>query len=370
MQNMIGKDFDNLPQRSIYYFLSTMPSFRPIKSNEASEDQQRSAYYFIKGVYEKLYNDPTLLGFKLEPDDSFSDWEMQKTKPNLPVKIRGTIKKVEEFLSFLYTISLNGKRDGDVFILPMPNYQIKRSVMKQLQTFDVAVAENGSNYSVTFPHQVSAGLALLARISCENTAEEHEGRRKHYLLFSRGVFDAGSKYTREVFGSLSANLDAFIKLTDFLERRRYTRVDCRKHHISLDYVKAYSNKDEPLRDNWAERIHGGIEICYEELRKNQLLIGLRIPYFAEILNSADKMPEKVKRFVLQRSKKCDNCRYCVQTDKTGTRPLIYKDVDGQQICPLFAGFQYQWRSMDEETVDNITAMLEYIDKQFKARVGV
>jgi hypothetical protein len=103
MVNMISKDFDNLMQRSIYYFLATFPTFTEISSPEVTESEQKNAYNFIKSIYEKLYINPALLGLKPVPDDSFGDWEQQKAKPNLSSKIRSTIKKVDENIYNLST---------------------------------------------------------------------------------------------------------------------------------------------------------------------------------------------------------------------------------------------------------------------------
>jgi hypothetical protein len=79
------------------------------------------------------------------------------------------------------------------------------------------------------------------------------------------------------------------------------------------------------------------------------------------------MNDKVKNFVIITSKKCDGCGYCVQTDKTGKRPLIFVNVGDHKICPLFCGFQYRWRSINEEIVDNIIEMLKFIDETFAER---
>ena len=89
-----------------------------------------------------------------------------------------------------------------------------------------------------------------------------------------------------------------------------------------------------------------------------------MPFFDELLKNSDKMNEKVKNFIVNTSKKCDNCRYCVQTDKTGKRPLIFASVGEYKICPLFCGFSYRWKTLNEETVDNIIEILKFIDEIF------
>lgn len=64
MHNMVNKSFDNLAQRSLYYFLSTYPTFVSVRSGIATVEEQETAYNFIKGIYEKTYNDPALLKIK------------------------------------------------------------------------------------------------------------------------------------------------------------------------------------------------------------------------------------------------------------------------------------------------------------------
>jgi len=325
MESMINKDFDNLSQRCVYYFLVTYPSFYPVKSDKADESEQKAAYDFILNIYKNLYDDPMLLKIKPVPDDALNEWQPQKEKPGLAPKLRGIIKKINGFIKqFHQDISDGTPINKNILCLAGENIPIH-------------------------------GLKLLAEISKDN-----------YIYFSRGIFDPAAPWTREVFGNMFENRDAFDKLLDFIETNHYTRVDNKdlNHGISLDYIKNYGSPDDMLKWAWAERTRGGIEIVYEEILKNQPLLTMRIPYFAEILKNADKMNERVRNFIISQSKKCDNCRYCVQTDKTGKRPLSFISVGEKQICPLFCGFQYRWKILENETVENIIAMLEFIDELF------
>lgn len=83
------------------------------------------------------------------------------------------------------------------------------------------------------------------------------------------------------------------------------------------------------------------------------------------------MSPAVKAFVIERTKKCDGCRYCVQTDKTGNRPLAcipisYEKVE-YQLCPYFPGYQYSWTSIDDELVDNMIEFLTFMDSVLDAK---
>lgn len=365
--NMVNQSFENLAQRSLAYFLVTYPPFTSIHSTEASEVEQRNTYLFIKGIYERIYNDPSLLGLKDIPDDSFNDWEFHKTNPKLAVKIRDGIKKVDQFISLIFNICLSNKVNDNTFSVSKSDIEIKSTALKQLQKFDIQVKTTESEYLISFPIKAD-GLILLAKISKENIDSE-SGQQKASLLFSRGVFDAASPWTSEVFRNMFDGKEAFDKLMDFLIKNNYIRADG-KENVSLNYIKNYGDVKEKLKSAWAERTHGGIEIVYEETRKNQQLISLRVPYFADILKNHDKMNDKVKSFVVNTTKKCDDCGYCVQTDKSGKRAKAYIMVDEFELCPLFCGFQYRWKKVDVTLAENMIEMLQFIDEIFHDRSAI
>lgn len=368
MESMINKSFDNLAQRSIYYFLATYPSFSSINSGYANTDDQKAAYEFIKGIYEKLYENPALLGFKLVPDDSFGDWVPQKSKPDLAPAIRSVIKKVEEFIAVLWGASVYGQAEGNLLVVKKHDVEIKPSFLKQLAAFGVISSRKENEYVLEFPFNVK-GLKLLAGVSVQNAKPPKEGKQKPYLLFSRGVFDVTAPWSREVFGNMFVDRNPFDTLIDFLEQNGYKRIDNKEYNnqISLDYIKCYGKPEDELKWAWAERTHSGVEVVYEEIKKNQPLISMRIPYFREVLINNGKMNQQVKDFVISNTKKCDGCRYCVQTDKTGKRPFAYVSIDEYMLCPLFAGFQYRWKSLDDKRVKGIIDMLQFIDEIFADR---
>jgi hypothetical protein len=165
---------------------------------------------------------------------------------------------------------------------------------------------------------------------------------------------------------MQANRSPFDRLIDFLEQNGYHRIDNKEYDnsISLDKIKSYGDPDDKVKSAWAERTHGGIEVIYEELGRNQFTIALRLPYFKEILQNSDRMNERVKDFVVSTNRKCDGCRFCIQTDKTGKRPLAFLPFEDQKLCPLFPSFQYRWKTLDHKTVDNFIEMLNFIDDLF------
>ena len=368
VKNMINKSFENLAQRSIYYFIATYPSFYPVISSDADLEEQKSAYEFIKGIYEKLYSEPALLGLKAKADDSFGDWETQKEKPTLAPAIRGNIKKIEEFIALLWKISMTGIAEENSLILNKTEVELKPSSIKQLEAIGVKVSKNVDIYSLQLPCS-SKGLKLLGEISLQNVKPAKDDKQKPYLLFSRGVFDVSAPWSKEVFGNMFEDRKVFDMLIEYLDQTGYLRIDNKEYNnqISLDYIKCYGKPEDELKWAWGERTHGGIEVIYEEIKQNQPLISLRVPYFGELLKYSDKMSPQLKEFVISTSKKCDGCRYCVQTDKTGKRPFAFISIDKHNLCPLYAGFQYRWKALKDNTVKGMIEMLRFIDMIFADR---
>ena len=53
-----------------------------------------------------------------------------------------------------------------------------------------------------------------------------------------------------------------------------------------------------------------------------------------------------------------------KTDKTGKRPLAFLPFEDHKLCPLFPGFQYSWKILEDKTVDDVIEMLKFIHELF------
>lgn len=348
------KTFDNLAQRGVNYFLATVPSFRAVSSDAATEREQESAYSFIKGVYEKIYADPTLLGLKIAPDDCFEDWWPKKsTKPGLDVKIRGYIKNINMFVEALF---------GTAFC---EAYEMKSVMQKKLAAFGVT------------PEQIAKdpGLKLLAEISnsfSENSATEiHKNSVLPHLLFSRGVFDPVAPYTAEIFHNIFENKEAFDKLNDYFAARDFVRVDNRADawikngcNVSLDYVKLYGNPEGVIGAPWKSRNYSGVSFEYNELIETCATVGIHIPFYREVLAHTDEMSESLRAFISS-GNKCFHCGYCVQMDKTKTKPMKFVTVNDTDLCSLFTGgYKYKKFYGEMWLTNGIIELMDFVDKLF------
>jgi hypothetical protein len=143
----------------------------------------------------------------------------------------------------------------------------------------------------------------------------------------------------------------FRKLERYLIENGYTRMDNWDGTIALDYFKTHQDK-KPTKGGFQYGIrHTGISASYDLLMDSPPVFGLCIPRMKEILTAFDNMSPRVQDFVVARTKKCDGCRYCVQTDKTGKRPLAYLLVNYDErdlrLCPYFPGYNYCWTELSE-----------------------
>jgi len=367
------KIFDNLAQRAIYYFIATTPKFASVKSDRATVKQQESAYNFIKGIYLQLFDNPAITGMKIQPDDYFSEWWNNKEKPQLKGKIRNYIKNINIMLEMIYKIVYFGNPDSDKLKVNRDDFEIKPSMIKKLVKFGIITNKDEDFYYFDLPKGTVKGLKLLALISTQYSDRSldkvHNRSTTAFLLFSRGVFNPELPYTAEICRGLFKFEKPFNKLNDYFVENGFYRLDNREYKcgmhsdiISLDYIRFYGEPEGHVDGAWKIRNMSGISMEYQEASKNFMTIGVRIPFFREVLENTDKMSESLKQF-LTCTNKCSYCGYCSR----GKVPRFIRinDVD---LCTLFTfGYCFADYNDDYWIADNIIELMEFIDELFEDR---
>lgn len=352
-----GIKYESNYARAAAYFLSTCAP--------APENKPRlEAYKLITGIYKAIGDNPSVIGRKALPDVFFDPWEQQKGREKDIKAIRDPINVIEGIIKDLFDIIGSGEPSCDRITLPEAYPAIKKPLEKVLCSLGCTVLKDGGT-SIVFPAESVSGLCELCAISKKHIIHITDGPKedKAYLYFSRCVFEPEGNWTARAFDALLGADGELVRLCGELEKRGYTRVDCvDRKKISLDYVKQHGKKAEPLKLAWAERTHSGIEVSFEELRLEPCFLWIRMPMFRDVLASADKLPEDTVKFIASHTKSCDGCRYCVQTDKTGTRPLASVKFGEKKKCPLYPGFTMNWRGLSRELAENILATLDAVDK--------
>lgn len=83
--------------------------------------------------------------------------------------------------------------------------------------------------------------------------------------------------------------------------------------------------------------------------------------FKYVLENIRNLPVETGEFIVGHTKTCDGCKYCVQTDQTGTRPLACVDLSGRKKCPYYPGFTMNWRELSPELAQSILDLMDALD---------
>ena len=346
-----GNKYNSNYARAAAYFLGTCAD----RQNEAS---RASAYDFITGIYSAIMESPEKLGLKPTADIWLEPWEQQRERAKDVKIIRDSIKKIEALISELFKLITAAELCDDSLVLNENCAKPKKMLTAALRETGV-VTENGK---ITLPEGCARGLKELADISAKNIIHITDNTPiddKAYLYFSRCVFEPEENWTARVFDRGLGADGQLLWLCEELEKRGYKRIDCKDGKIiSLDYVKQYGKKDGPVKMSWADKGHCGIELTFEDLRLEPYFIWLRMPEFKSVLEHCSEFPADVSDFIAKSTKTCDGCRYCIQTDKTGKRPLAAISVNNEMKCPYFPSFGMNWRFLDGKLAGDI---LKFID---------
>ena len=330
--------YDCLEQRMIDAYLSMLPPFVPDEKASVSAAGQEDFYSLIQNLFQLLFEDPLLLFPALTEDDSFPNRFNKSSygKPALQTNMRKLLKTADALLKNMFLlgqgadVKLSGKQTA---------------LLSKLGIADLAKLPDAWVWMASRP-----GANLSAFTYC--------------------LFSVEYPYTSDIYARLLGE-EAFRRLESELAERGYERhdfynvtaSDCR---LSLTYANPAWGNGRPNGGFEFKIKHTGISARYDPMIREPAVLGLCIPNgLKPYLNAFDSMPESCGDFVVKHAKKCDSCGYCVQTDKTGTRPLAAVAVrhggNENSLCPYFPGCSFNWTHIDGELIHRILEMLTFMD---------
>ena len=330
-------NYPSLEQRLAQGYIDMLPSFVPKKDASVSVSEQEHFYGIIKGLYQLAFDDPLLFAASLHDDDAFPNRFNAKGygKPKLMTDMQKFTKSVSGLLQAMFLL---GKGE-DVKISKK-----QRLVLSKLGIDDLT--------------NIPAAWAWMSTRDNANIS-----------TFSHCMFDEGYSYASEIYTRLLG--ESFKKLESWMLSQGYKRFDiydvvASRCRLSLSIANPKWS-EEPPRGGFEYKIkHTGVSVRFDPFIQNPAVLGLCIPNgMKPYLKAFDSMDRDLQSFITNRTKKCDMCNYCVQTDKTGTRPLAYTAVEFEgeehQLCNYFPGYTYCWTSLDEGLADMLIKMLSFMD---------
>ncbi|MCL2055609.1 MAG: hypothetical protein FWH02_00125 [Oscillospiraceae bacterium] len=330
--------FSSLEQRMAHGYIDMLPSFVPDENAPVSVSEQEQFYVLIKSLYQLAYDEPLLFVTALHGDDAFpTRYKKAYGKPALIGDMRKFTKAINALLTAMFLL---GKGE-DVTL-----NKRQRAVLSRLGI------DGTANLPAAWKWMASKDGANISK-------------------FSHCLFDDGYPYTSEIYARLLGS-HAFKKIENWMAGQGYKRHDI--YHIiasdcnlTLTIANPKWGADAPRGGHEYKIRHTGISAQYDDYTANPAVIGLCIPNgMKAYLENFDTMEKPLQAFVVSKTKKCDKCGYCVQTDKTGSRLLAYTAVEfegkGYKLCNYYPGYGYSWTSIDDGTADMIIEMLSFMDK--------
>ena len=331
--------FANLEQRMAHSYIALLADYKPDADAPVSASVQEAFYTLMKALYQLAFDEPAMFVPVLHEDDAFPN-RFNKTaysKQRLQADMKKFTKAVD---ALLHAMFLLGQGAG------VSLNQRQRSILSRLG--------------------IDEGTGLPAAWTWMSTKKD-----ANLSKFAHCLFDDAHSYTSGIYARLLGE-GPFKKLENWMLDRGYKRFDIYRHiasdcDLSLSIANPAWSADPP-RGGFEYKIrHTGISARFDAYAKNPPVIGLCIPNgMKTYLEAFDEMDPALAGFIVSRTKKCDNCGYCVQTDKTGARPKAYTPVKhagiAYNLCTYYPGYNYCWSRLDDDIVDKLIDMLSFMDR--------
>lgn len=333
--------FENLEQRIAQAYIHLLPPFIPDDHGSVSVGEQEQFYITIKKLYQLAFDEPLLFVASLHEDDAYPGFiKSSYGKPELQVNMRKFSKTIDMLLQNMFLMGRGSQVKWN---------KRQKAILSRLGINDFA--------------NLPAAWIWLSTRPDSNLTE-----------FSFCLFNKEYPYTSDIYAYLLGE-KAFRKLENWMIGQGYRRFDnynitasdCK---LSLTYANPMWSKERPTGGFEYKIRHTGISARYDSCFENPVVFGLCIPNgLKTYLKAFDSANTNIKNFIIKHTKKCDGCRYCVQTDQTGTRSLAVIKVvhEGEEydLCPYFPGYGYRWHSINNELAEQLIEMLGFMDKLYK-----
>ncbi len=335
--------YSSLEQRAAQGYLDLFPQFIPDEQAAVSVSDQKEFYDLMKTLYRLAYDEPQLFVPGLHEDSILPGLYSSASDPGREAQshMKKFCKAVDAMVMQMYL--MGAKKEFRL-------NRRQKAILAKLDMEDLA--------------KIPPAWVWMAE------REELE-RFQMPSRFAHCCFREDYTYAVEIYAK-AFETKAFRRLTDWMTEHGYkpfdiydtTASNCK---LALTYANLAWSKEQP-RGGFEYKIkHTGIALRYEPYCKDPWIFGVCIPGgMKRYLENFGEMPSHVQDFVMSRVKRCDGCRYCVQTDKTGKRPLarIYVQHEGREhgLCPYYPGYSFWWTAMDDALVDNIIGLLAFMDR--------
>lgn len=345
LEHKLGQPFENLGKRIIYAYLATYPKFKPVENCGVSELSQRQMYDFLYESIEIIYNDLSIANIAEEPDECYENWELNNKKPELILKMQKIEKNFFDFYEYFVKIGLYGEVINTEMIIKKSDMKITQKTKDKLVLFGLEC--NETKEIISFIHNKYKELFPAWKLHC-SVPVEGKIRTQNMMIFLYGTY-GDKKYTAaEMFGRL-CNPELISELERYFSEKGFNFAN---NEMRVAYEKEFPKKQKAY-----------MYIYYDWRKKNQMVFEFKVPQFSTVIKYYDQMDEDLKTLIFYRTKTCDGCGYCTQTDKTGKRPRLALPLSLKEQsllkCPLFPAFF--WFDVNEDMIKTVKRLFDYAE---------
>jgi hypothetical protein len=349
--------YTSLEQRVIASIKEVLPPFYPSNEMSCTKEEQENYYAFFQSIANLLFLHPELLYPKLNPDYAFpSPFTFVGGEKSIEEIMRKDLRVLQSFFDTLREIGKTSILDNEIFVL---NQKINKRILTILNQQGIVLQED---------KLIHTGEPYFA--CWKEFAESGVNRRR----FETCAFDEKHDYLAMVLlPKIEKEEGAVQKILDWLKTNEYKMVlGCNKYpkdeSYLVSYVKSISSKEEYVGFPYmGDATHIGFSMEYRYCAKHPYFCTIRIQNAKDILQHFETYSEDLQQFLMSHWKACDQCHYCVQMDKTHTKPLaaihLEKGNSSKECCPYYPGFSFSFSTIDRHEASCIIQLLDEMEKQ-------
>ncbi len=345
----LAKSFESLGNRLVDSYIKTYPAFKPVKECNASENSQKQMYDFLYESLTTIYSDLSTFNISHEPDDYYESWQLMNAKPELNKKTQKIKYEFFAVYECFIKMGLAGQVLQDSLFIAKGDLQIKQKMKDKLRLFGLVCEEKADGYSIT--HNKYKEIFSAWKLHCSSSKYGNVSTNE-IMHFLHGRFMDKMYTAAEMFSKVSDSV-LISELEQYFLEKGYT---CNFHEIGIKYEKEYPKK---------QTAH--MNIYYDWRKINPLILDFKAPHFSKVITFYDEMDDELKDMVFNKTKTCDGCGYCVQTDKTGKRPKLAQCLEFNDVkklkCPLYPSFV--WDNVNTGMISKVKKLFDFAESVVK-----
>ena len=350
-QMCLGQSFPTLGARIIYAYLAAYPPYMPDPSM-ADEESRRQLHAFLYEMLKTCYDHPELIGIEPEADKCFAErWHLNNSNPALMDAMTKVEKKFFDWVGTLYKLVQAGQAAEDHLFIAKSAWKLTPKTLDKWAAFGLAYEPAPEGVILRCPKYPLLFPAMKKR---SEDASQPGGQVIEVLTrFLLGAVPGRPLRAAQMFGKLYGDAAFLEQLESFFEKLGYTLTNGERW-LQVRWEKEYRDKERGYMNisfRWRDRL----QMCFE----------FRVPAFRRLLGHYDQMEYALGELCYTRTKICDNCGYCTQTDKSGKREklaLPLKYPGGVTLkCPLWPWFT--WNELNEETLEKIKKLFLFAEEK-------